>query len=78
MLDRIKIPKGRESGKSKERIESFKKYLLKTMDLWPKNVFDHIKNEDDKQLLISMMNDRKALISGVDMVLAKQEKDVLV
>jgi len=44
MLELTKIPeKKRASGKSKEKLESFKLSLKQTMVFWPKNVYELVK-----------------------------------
>ena len=56
----------RESGKPKERIDTFKSNLEKTMPLWDPKSVNSIKNEEDIQFLSSMQTDRKASMAGID------------
>lgn len=73
----IKLPiKRRESGKAKEHIDKFKKELKMTMPFWPKNVFDLVKNEEDRLFLVSMQTDRIASMAGIDKNLAITEHKI--
>ena len=44
------------------------------MPFWSKTALATITNKEDKQFLLSMMSDRKAVMSGVDSKLSKTEK----
>ena len=44
------------------------------MPFWSKTALSTITNKEDKQFLLSMMSDRKAVMSGVDSKLTKTEK----
>ena len=44
------------------------------MPFWSKTALATITNKEDKQFLLSMMSDRKAVMSGVDSKLTKTEK----
>ena len=44
------------------------------MPFWSKTTLATITNKEDKQFLLSMMSDRKAVMSGVDSKLSKTEK----
>ena len=73
----IKIqPKDRTSGKPKERVDEFKSRLQITMKFWPRNAMENICNEEDKKFLQSMMTDRLATMSGIDVKLSETERQV--
>ena len=73
----IKIqPKGRTSGKPKERVDEFKSWLQTTMKFWPRNAMENICNEEDKKFLQSMMTDRLAAMSGIDVKSSETERKV--
>ena len=73
----IKIqPKDRTSGKPKERVDEFKSRLQTTMKFWPRNAMENICNEEDKKFLQSMMTDRLATMSAIDVKLSETERKV--
>ena len=73
----IKIqPKDRTSGKPKQRVDEFKSRLQTTMKFWPRNAMENICNEEDKKFLQSMMTDRLATMSGIDVKLSETERKV--
>jgi len=75
LQDLMKIEKEKkETGKSKERIESFQQSLQKTMVCWPKDAFDKITNDEDKAFLVSMQTNRIASLAGKDMKTYQMEK----
>ena len=63
MQNLMKIPAHRRENNRK--IKEFKDQLGTTFPFWPKNVFDQIHEEEDKNFLQSMMTDRQVVISGV-------------
>ena len=73
--DLLKIPISERGkpGTPLERIQEFKIKMPETMKFWPRDAMDKIENEEDKQFLLSMQNDRKASMSGVDKVLHQKE-----
>ena len=75
LTDMSKIPKEkREKPAQKQKIEEFKQYLEKTFKVWPRDAFDRIDNEEDRQFLQSMATDRKASMVGTDESLSKIEQ----
>ena len=46
------------------------------MPFWSKTALATITNKEDKQFLLSMMSDRKAVMSGVDSKLSETEKKI--
>ena len=48
------------------------------MPFWSKTALATITNKEDKQFLLSMMSDRKAVMSGVDSKLTKTEKIIMI
>ena len=71
-LMKIKKEK-RETGRTKERIEAFKKRLQETMACWPKDVWSRSSNTVDKAFLLSVQNDRTTSIAGKDIKAHKLE-----
>lgn len=71
-----KIPKlRRECPKEKEEINDFKESLTKTFKAWPRDCYEKITIEEDKQFFKSMLTDRKACMIGIDRNLSKQESN---
>ena len=78
MKNIIKIqPRNRTSGKQNERLEEFRRRLQTTMKFWPRNAMEKIDNEEDKKFLLSMINDRKATMAGIDKKLSLTEENVM-
>jgi hypothetical protein len=71
---KINICERKTPGKQGEKIRTFKKKMLETMKLWPRDALSRIKCEEDREFLISMQNDRKAIMSGLDKKLAEKEQ----
>lgn len=66
----------RDMPKEKARILEFKDKLEKTMKFWPRNAMERITLEEDRQFLLSMINDREASMGTVDGVLSKSERKI--
>lgn len=45
------------------------------MPFWPSNALETLRNDEDKQFLLSMQTDRLAVMAGVDIKLTKTEKN---
>ena len=60
----------RESLSVKTKIEKVNEELKQTFRLWPQNVEDLLKNEEDKKFLLSMQTDRTASFGPKDKSLA--------
>ena len=67
-------PMYRSKGKAAQNISGFIDDMSKTMKFWPRNVLDTMENEEDKQFIISMMEDRKFTMVGVDKITARKER----
>ena len=72
-LFKIPISERGKPGTPLERIQEFNIKMPETMKFWPRDAMDKIENEEDKQFLLSIQNDRKASMSGVDKVLHQKE-----
>lgn len=77
MYDLMRIPKHRRNtNTSQKRIQKFQSKLDKTMPLWTSDALQKIVIKEDREFLVSMMTDRKAVMAGVDSKLAATEKKV--
>ena len=63
-------------NKQQQRIVVFKEKLEKTMKFWPRDAFDRIPIEEDRQFLTSMMGNRGATMVGADELLHSTEQKV--
>ena len=74
IYDLLKVPKCRKLWGFLKEIKKFQQTLDEIMPFWSKTALSTITNKEDKQFLLSMMSDRKAVMSGVDSKLTKTEK----
>ena len=63
-------------NKQQQRMVVFKEKLEKTMKCWPRDAFDRIPIEEDRQFLTSMMGNRGATMVGADELLHSTEQKV--
>jgi len=66
----------RQNKKQQAKIDNFKMKLKQTMIFWPRNALQLVKNKEDKEFLVCMMNDRKGFMAGIDRNLSLQETNI--